>query len=1045
MVAIECFRAQTWPHRELVIVDHGAGTDLARHLEGLRDPRIRHIRLGRSCTPIGTLRNRSLAEARGDWMCQWDDDDLSHPGRIAMQMTAAAAVDTDACVLFRETLWRPRLDQVAWTAPRLWEHSLLARRAIVPAFPPLRRGSDTPVVAAIAARGPVALLDEPRLYVHAGRTGGVSIHGNRSLQNNFMLDGVDNNSISTNVQELSTQVSRPSIDAIGEFKVVTSPFTAEYGRAAGGAIVVTTKSGSNRFGGTVYGFLRNEGFDAKNYFAEKANLDKAKNDQKQFGGNIGGPLVRNRAFFFADFEGTRVQQGVLRASTVMTDAQRSGVFTSAIKDPLTGVNFANNTIPNNRIDPVAAAILGLLPSPNASGSTNYVIQLNVQDEGERYLGRVDLKAGTNDSLFARFIYTDRLRFVPGFLGGVLDGTSTSAWGRNFLKSKSVVAGWTRVLKESLVNEFRASWANGESDGQQDPFGNDGLAQIGFKGVPANPAVLGGIVGIDITGHARLGSPNFMPKYQHTNQFQFLNTTTWLSGNHQLKFGADIMAPMNNQYLDVPSTRGNLSFTGQFTGHAFADFLLGYARGAELSNVNVVNQRRWAMAYFLQDDWRINSNLTLNLGVRYDFMTPSYEKDNRMANFDPATGGLVFASDGSLHDRTLVKPDWNNVAPRVGLVYQIDSNTIVRGGYGIFYNSLDRIGSEDQLALNPPNLRNINQTTTSTTTPVLFLRDGFPPNYLDANNIVLSRLLIRAANPDGGSAMFQQMSAGLERQIGHDVAISVDVVGNFGKDIAVLRNLNQPASGNGARPYPNFSHIQWRDQSGTSPYYGMDLSAEKRFSDGYTARLSYTLSDARDQAPEHLAASSGRQQNTNDLEAWEGPSDFDVRHRLVATFVAELPFGTGKPYLQDGVGAAVLGGWTVSGIYTARSGRPFTVTQGTLEGATWMPNQTGDPNGDKTVDRWFNAGAFTRVNAGVFGDTKRNSLVGSGYVALDLTVQRKFMFNDRYAASLRWDMFNVFNRANFGNPNSNITATNVGTISTLAGDPRQMQVSFRLHF
>jgi hypothetical protein len=877
---------------------------------------------------------------------------------------------------------------------------------------------------------------------NAGRTGGVSIHGNRSLQNNFLLDGVDNNSISTNVQELSTQVSRPSIDAIDEFKVVTSPFTAEFGRAAGGAVVVTTKSGANRLFGTLYDFYRDEKFDSKTFFAKRSNLDKATNDQNQFGANVGGPIVRNRAFFFGDFEGTRISQGVLRTGRVATAAERSGVFPSAIRDPLTGQPFANNTIPADRIDPIARTIMDLVPLPNTSGTNNFIRQPNVEDNGERYLVRSDFKPGDRDNLFVRYIYSDRTRFVPGFFGGVVDGTSTSAWGRNFLKSHSTVVGWTRVFGPTLVNEARVSWARGVSDGQQDPFGNVGLE---FPGVPTNPAVAGGIIGVDITGHLRLGSPNFMPKYQHTDQVQYMNTLTWLSGGHTMKFGADIMAPMNNEYVDIPSTRGNLQFSGQYTGNAIADFMLGWARTAELSNVHVVNQRRLSYAFFAQDDWRVSSALTFNLGLRYDFMSPSYERDDLMANFDPASGSLVYASGGSLEDRALIKPDRNNFGPRLGVVYRADSRTVIRGGYGIFYNSLDRIGSEDQLALNPPGLRNINQQTTSTTAPVLVMRNGFPANYLDPSNIVLSRLLIRAADRSGESAMFQQMAVGVERQMGRDFVVSADLVGNFGRNLAVLRNLNQPLNGNGPRPYPNFGHIQWRDPAGDSRYYGVDLAAEKRFSSGYSYRVAYTISDARDQAPEHLAASSGRPQNTNDIAGWEGPSDFDIRHRFVTNFVAELPFGEGKPFAQSGVSAAVLGGWTVSGIFTGRTGRPYTVTQGSLEGATWVPDLVGDPDGNGTVDSWFNAAAFQRVPAGTFGNAGRNSLRGPRYMTFDMTLQRRIAFTSRVSATLRWDVFNLFDRANFGNPNSDITGNNVGTISTLAGDPRLMQFSIRIHF
>jgi hypothetical protein len=733
---------------------------------------------------------------------------------------------------------------------------------------------------------------------------------------------------------------------------------------------------------------------------------------------------------------------VLRTGRVATADERNGVFASAIRDPLTGLPFPNNTIPANRIDPVARAIMGLVPLPNATGNNNFIRQPNVEDNGERYLFRSDVKPGASDNLFVRYIFADRTRFVPGFFGGVVDGTATSAWGRNFLKSHSTVAGWTKVFGASLVNEARVSWARGISDGQQDPFGQVGPT---VPGVPNDPIVAGGVIGVDIAGHLRIGSPNFMPKYQHTDQVQYLDTLSWLKGRHQVKVGFDIMAPMNNEYVDTPSTRGNLQFSGQVTGNAIADYMLGWARTAELSNVHVVNQRRYSTAFFVQDDWRATEKLTLNLGLRYDFMTPSYERDNRQANFNPATGTLFFASDGSLEDRALVKPDRNNFAPRIGIVFAMDDKTVLRGGYGMFYNPLDRIGSEDQVALNPPGLRNINQQTTSTTAPVLVMSQGFPANYLDPANIVLSRLLIRAANPVGTNAQYQQFAAGVERQLGGDFVASVDFIGNIGRNIAVLRNLNQPANGNGARPYPNFAHIQWRDPIGESSYKGIDVSVEKRLSKGYSFRVAYTLGDAQDQAPEHLAATSGRQQDTNNIDAWKGPADFDIRHRLVTNFVVQPPIGDGRAVNLGKVGNALLGGWTVAGIYTARSGRPFTVTQGGIEGATWMPNLVGDPDGQKTVESWFNASAYQRVAAGTFGDNTRNSLRGPGYVTFDMSLQRRVSFTSRIAATLRWDVFNMFDRANFGNPNADITGANVGTISSLAGDPRAMQFSLRLHF
>ena len=888
----------------------------------------------------------------------------------------------------------------------------------------------------------------------SGRTGGVSVHGNRSLQNNFLLDGVANNSFSTNVQELTTQISRPSVDAIEEFKVVTSPYAAEYGWSPGAAIIVNTKSGTNALRGTAYDFYRNDRFDSNNFFAKRANQDKPTNNQNQFGGNLGGPVLKNRAFFFGDFEATRIEQGVLRTGRVMTAAERSGVFSGTVRDPLTGQPFPNNTIPADRIDPVAARVMALVPLPNTTGGNNFIRQPNVEDESERYLARVDFRVSDNDNLFGRYIYSDRFRYVPGWFGGILDGTSTSAWGRNYLKSHGGVVGWTKVLGSNLVNEARFSYAKGVNDGTQDPFGESGMEQIGFRGVPNDPRVAGGIVGIDIDGHIRLGSPNFMPKFQHTDQFQYLNTVTWLKGRHQWKFGADVMMPMRNEYFDVAPTRGNLRFQSTFTGNAFADFLIGYPNRAELTNVFVVNQQLWSTSFYVQDDWKVNDSLTLNMGLRYDFMTPSLEEENRLANFDPSGAGrLVFASDGSLRERALVNPDKNNFAPRMGAVYKLSDRTILRGGYGVFYNQFDRIGSEDQLALNPPGLRQIQINAPSgATTPVLRLQDGFPPNFLDPSNLVIANLKLRAATEDSPRTMVQQFGGGIERQLGRDFVVSADVVGSFTRNLAVLRNLNQPLPGtrdaNGPVPYPAFGNIQTREMTGEASYKGVDLSFEKRLSNGYSYRASYTLGNARDQAPEHLNASSGRAQNSRDLESWEGPSDFDIRHRLVGNFIAELPFGRGKPMLQEGIGSQLLGGWLVSGIFSARTGRAFTVTQGNNNvGAdhTGLPNLTGDPEGPRTVEQWFNVAAFTQVPSGTFGNAGRNTLRGPGWVTFDMSVQRRIDVTDRVNATLRWDVFNLFDRANLGLPNANIASATAGVISSIAGDPRVMQFSLRLAF
>jgi hypothetical protein len=891
-----------------------------------------------------------------------------------------------------------------------------------------------------------------------GRTGGINVHGARALQNNFLLDGVDNNSISENVQELTTQVSRPSVDAIQEFKVVTSPYSAEYGRSPGAAVSVSTKSGTNGFHGTGYEYFRNQAMDSIDYFSQRANAAKAPNKQNQYGGNLGGPLVRDRAFFFVDEESTRITRGVTRLTRVPTADERNGLFTTAIRDPQTGLPFANNAIPQGRIDPVAAAILALVPLPNQPGANNFFRTADLVDNADRFLGRGDWKPGAMDNVFARYIYSNRDREIPGAFGGVLDGTGTSAFGNQTIKTHALVGGWTRILSPTMVNEFRFSWSRATSDALQQSFGLTPPAAATIPGSVTNPLVAGGLPGLQIdtyfggSGLGRIGSPDFLPKFQHTNQLEFIDSVSWLRGSHAMKAGADIMAPMQNQFMDVPATRGFLRFRGTFTGLPMADYLLGYASDVQMSNVWVVEQRHQAAMFFVQDDWKATPRLTLNLGLRYDYMTPALEASNAQTNFDPSgTGSLIFAKDGSLQDRALVQPDRNNFAPRVGVVYKLDEQTVLRGGWGIFYNLFDRVGSEDQLALNLPGL--VNKTITQTSgSPVVFVRNGFPAGFLNVPNLdpaarQLTSVRLRAIDQNDPATTITQASAGLQRELPLNLVLSADFVYTRGSNLATLVNLNQPlpnAAGNnalGALPYPNFGFIEWRADNGRSDYKGVDFGLEKRFVRGYAFGMAYTIGKSQDNASEQLTTqgSNAFPQNARDFEPWFGPSDYDVRQRLSANFVWNLPLGA-NPFARD---------WIVSGIYAARSGRPFTVNQANNNvgtNMTGLPNLVGDPSGPKTVDQWFNTAAFQAVPSGTFGNEQRNRLTGPGFQNFDLTIQRQIHFSARTAVTLRWDIFNVFNTVNFGLPNRDIaTAATFGTISSLSSDPRTMQIAARFTF
>ena len=969
-----------------------------------------------------------------------------------------------------------------------------------------------------------------------GRTGGANVHGIRSLQNNFVLDGVDNNSISENVQELTTQVVRPSVDSIQEFKVSTNPYSAENGRSPGSLVSVTTKSGGNSFHGTAYEFLRNRIFDANNFFNNRAGVKKPQNIQNQFGANIGGRILKDRLFFFFNYEGTRIRKGVTRLGNVPTPNERIGDFSAAagaanrvtyatlfdrVGDCRAKVpsafnadgSFKNNQIPAACIDPLAAKIMGLLPAPNITPSAGALNQLNfirapgIIDDNDSYTTRVDWQVGSNDSVFVRYSNGDRFRYLPGIFGGILDGTSSSANGRLFMKGQSAAIGWNRTLTVRMVNEFRLGWGRNDSFAAQDPFGLNTLAEFGFKGVADLPGETGGISGIDTSarggtqtiggqsGFSRIGSPDFLPKYQKTNQFQWTDTVSLALGAHQFKFGAEVRAPMRNIYQDIPAVRGQMTFDGNRTNIGLGDFLLGYPQQQQLTNLAIVDQRLKMYSGFGQDDWKITPRLTANLGLRYDYATWPMEGRDRMTNLDPTTG-LKFTPANSPFGRGLVKPDKNNFAPRIGLAYQLNQKTVIRAGYGRFFMSFERAGSEDQLALNLPFLVNnlVVASSGSTTANNARLATGFnlslDPSAILNDVTKVRGVRLRAINPDSVDGTVDQWNLGIQRELGSSIVVTWDYVGTKGTHLSTLRNLNQPFfNSNGTVknaqvgasfvpivPYPDLGPIEYRENNANSMYHGMELSVEKRFSRGLSFRTSYTFSKSIDEAMEHLAAGttgSFTQNPFNVLGERRGPSDFDVTHRFVASYLYELPFGRGREFLTSGPLSHIVGGWRLSGLANLRSGRPFTIKAGSNNGVIGGPRGGGLvsafadclKNGDlsdsatQTIDKWFDnvpgssyvaptAPNPTKNNAveARLGNCGRNTLRGPDYINFDMGLARTFdYFGEGRRLELRWEMFNMFNTPQFGLPQNDITNGSAGRISTLAGDPRVMQFALKFVF
>lgn len=924
----------------------------------------------------------------------------------------------------------------------------------------------------------------------AGRTGGFNVHGVRSLQNNFILDGLDNNSISENVQELTTQVVRPSVDTVQEFKIITNPYTAEFGRSPGAAINVTTKGGTNRYHGLAYEYLRNRVLDANDFFSNRSGLTKPQNVQNQFGGNLGGPVKKDKLFAFFDYEGTRIRRGVSRITTVPLPNERIGDFSPGaapgvtypvIYDPTTGSPFAGNRIPSNRLDPAALKLFGLFPQPTLPGQlNNFARNAGLLDDNNRYSGRLDWTASSSDSVFFRYSYSDRARFIPGNFGGVADGTSTSAFGRQALTAHGIALGWNKVLSPKIVNEFRAGFSRNNSFAAQDPFGLNKASDY-VPGVPVNPAIDGGVTRTTFSGfNTFVGSPDFLPKFQVTQQYQFYDAMSFNLGKHTVKAGADLRAPLRNNFMDVPGTRGSLNFDRIFTcqrnangqcvantGLSYADGLLGYVQSAQLTNVYFVDQRIHMYSFFIQDDFKVTPRLTLNLGLRYDFASPAVEGKNHLSNFNPANGGgIITAKDGSLENRALVQVNRKNFAPRIGLAYQLTGKSVLRAGYGIFYQGFERYGSEDQLSLNPPFLiNNTPAVPSNATAPVFILRDGFPRDFLDPAKLDLHRVRIRAVDPTSATPYVQQWSLGLQRSLPWNLFIQADYVGTKSTRLTALSDFNQPI--NGVFPYPNVGYVEYRSPLGNGIYNGLDLTLERRFQGDLTFRVAYTLSKSIDNVAEPLNTNSGNAQDGRNYRAWRALSDFDIPQRLVFSYVYDLPFGKGKRFAKSGPLMWIVGGFRTSGAFTYAAGRPFTVgSGGSLSNAidpfgavTAVPNVIGTPVVVKNVDCWFyqsrssacrsllpgGTDAFQLQAAGQFGNAGRNIIRGPATRVWDFALHREFPIKETANLEFRWEVFNMANTVQFGLPARDFSSGSVGSITSLAGDPRVMQFALRMKF
>ena len=871
-----------------------------------------------------------------------------------------------------------------------------------------------------------------------------NVSGAREDSNAFLLDGAYNLD-----PKLNSVAVRPPVDAIREFEVITSLPDASFGRSAGAQVNVVTRSGSNRFGASAYDFFRTSSFNARNFFAPEQE-DAPSYRRHQFGGTLGGPIVADRWFFFGDYEGTRLTEGLTRLTTVPTAAERAGDFSASEArpiNPFTGQPFPGDQIPGFFQHPVGAALANLYPLPNRTGPVaNYVSSPDLVDDVDQFDVRID-RAGRS-RVTARYSFSNRQLFEPfagpGFAAVPGYGTNVPRRAQNFVLSATTPVGAT------TVNEARAAWTRVRFGAFHEGQGDSLNTAVGLPELSGDPRDHG-LSFVTVAGFSPLGDEFNNPQDSTTNMLQLSDSMSWTRGRHLVKAGGDLRLLGQQAYRDVQS-RGFLQFTNQaFTGNGLADLLLGLPTvtgGAAVDNPQ--NLRTHSYAFFAQDSMQLSSSLTLLAGLRYEFNSPPVDKDDRVALYDLETGTIVPAGQNGM-PRAGFEPDRNNVAPRLGLAWSVNDATVVRGGYGISYDQAS-LAPNEFLYFNSPYF-DLNLYFSLPPAYLLTLSDPFPASFplpLPDSATAVQR--------DLATGYLHQWNVSVQRQIGRSRTIEIAYVGSRGRNLVAARDINQPAPSSAPfnpRPNPYFADITMIESRARSEYDALELRFDQRRDHGLTYSAAYTLGRSMDDASGFFSSAGDANfpQDSNNPSAEWARSNFDVRHRVTVSGVWELPFGPGRKWLHDGVAGLCLGNWDVQAVMSFQSGRPFTVgihpdidnsNTGRANlgfGSNDRPDLAGSPDLKKpSPDRWFNTAAYTFPTYGTFGNVGRNSLDGPGYKNVNLALVRNVDMGSG-TLQLRLETFNLFNWTNFDLPDNFLGSPTFGQILS-AGAPRRFQLGLR---
>ncbi|MBM3774602.1 MAG: TonB-dependent receptor [Acidobacteria bacterium] len=843
------------------------------------------------------------------------------------------------------------------------------------------------------------------------------------------------------------------MDAIQEFKFQATNYSAAFGRASGGQINIASRSGTNEYHGSVWEFLRNDKLDARTFFDRQRPPYK----QNQFGAALGGPILRDKLFFFASYEGFRSRRGISRAATVPTVRMRNGDFGEIAQqianpldvDPSTSQRrpFPGNQIPQSLWSPISVrALQRLYPLPNGPGISNNLIAARSEiidtDQGTI---RTDYRPNTSDSFFFRYTKVRVDRDFP-WVFSALPNVS-SVWNA---PAQNGVIGYTRLFGPRTVNEFKFG-ANRHTQVLEDVEQRVPVnQQLGIGGLTTDPRFQGNPT-ISMPGFSVTGAISNAPNNRTDNQFVWLDNLSHITGSHNLSMGVLVQRNQQNGAANS-NAHGNFSFNGAFTGYPVADLLLGFPISAARCCVRgdgFRNYRKTDYGVYFQDDWKTTPNLTLNLGIRWEYFQPPFEVTDRLSMPDltavPATRILLAGRDG--HSRSLrTSVDRNDWGPRFGFAYTLGPGrkTVVRGGYGIFFNATNLVYAF-RMSGNPPFVDQ-ESFLSSAATPQLSLSNPFPSG-LGIPSLVYSGIERGLRDPYN-----QNWNLSLQRELGFGTVVSAAYIGNKGVKLVSVENANAPEIGAGAigprRPIPGLSNFTLQGSRGKSIYHALELKAERRFSRDLSFLSSFVWAKCID-APGNAINGDGSPAGIRDprnTRLNRGLCQADIRKRFVANFLYALPFGRN---LKGAAG--ILSGWQLASIFNFEDGQPFSVMVPNDASNTGRFTDTADvvpgqnPNdGPRTPTRWFNTAAFRATTPLTHGTGGRNIVIGPGVARVDFSVHKDFRLAERHTLEFRGEFFNLFNRANFFQPGNAFGTASFGVISG-AFDGRDVQFSLKYSF